>query len=930
MELAQDADTIAQQVHSHLISHAGLLDWSSEVPLMGNALDQIVESKLDAISNLISDCVTLLLSLDSRRFFCYAEATKEATSSALSALCIFAESLPEQSLTSAYIGQLQHLIQYPELATKCMVLLASYAGRRHQDKSGLSQVHHTCTKMWGNFGAQWTNRQLGELALMRLQFFAFGTLCSEKAALGSFAVQLMPLCTIWRAEGEQLLSWLLPSVSHFIKALDQDVMAVALDRWLAVSERADQTKWPPLLASHRLLTAVAHGFYSRLANGGSKLDQIPLLLHCVANERHQLHSSERALLFFLYAAALYAGFGALKERSSVALKLISNCLLDKTERVLLTVPFFPETCTEVKAAYFLTLTLAHVPEFSSSGMRQFPKLNRLIRVYYWSIFSGPDGLFLPSSLFKTLDELLDYDAAARVARARDLENVWTKEFVLPEWAGNKPQKVKVSNRLFFLSQLGRVTHTLGVFIKFNTIDAVSHLAMVTLVYEFAETFVSNWRISRLLNPQLLAPVKPSVIASTLRLTNLLVGFSKVAMFTVIAVYQVLLPAARITRDASFENVGKTAIYSYLQMLATLQRMHFVALSFGEDGFDAWQSVLRDALEPFILLYEEKSVAQYRGGSAAELVAYRLCYDARKSTDKIGRCEALFWVVLVKHLVQYLSPRTMEKFVFPRLEQFLFPPSLIAESGGTTKFNAANEHAELLHESHAVVHSVFEKSFFFSQLCCDYGPNYVEGVLNGYPLLFDVATSSRYITIVLRGLSFYEYANVARYDPSLLNMTGCRQPKLLSTECYERAASLCIRRILSMICAKHSGALGSDQVADSLLFQRDQLLSILFAQLNVVSLLSLPPLLAVLEDLLFAGEVDLASFGQCFTASIKPPIGLQGNPKDSIVWQSLYEAISSPSKGFEYYRKRKLVSWYLAMYHRAQTHDLRHSVLPSKL
>ncbi|ORX81319.1 hypothetical protein BCR32DRAFT_279793 [Anaeromyces robustus] len=297
----------------------------------------------------------------------------------------------------------------------------------------------------------------------------------------------------------------------------------------------------------------------------------------------------------------------------------------------------------------------------------------------------------------------------------------------------------------------------------------------------------------------------------------------------------------------------------LNSLNAFSYLHFVTISFGEDGFDIWRDVIEEIISQIEQLKPD--------GLIEDVVSQFKVEDISINSSSMEKYRFIFFLYVSKRLISYLSLHFVHQFMYRPITQFL--SIQITDS----KNNTNNINYDLFNSSHKTCLSIFENPERFKKLILSIADDYSNLLIHDYPNNIDYQRLRQGYFSLIRGLSSSvsfnnsealftdnEEDDVMMYDEPVEEQkedNPTLDNKINSEEC-DIVALRCLLKLTNKI-YKYSELITSSSINTTdnnknnsykaqLITERGHFITILFDQIQCVSIPVMEILLEIIKQI----------------------------------------------------------------------------------
>jgi len=297
----------------------------------------------------------------------------------------------------------------------------------------------------------------------------------------------------------------------------------------------------------------------------------------------------------------------------------------------------------------------------------------------------------------------------------------------------------------------------------------------------------------------------------------------------------------------------------LNSLSAFSYLHFVTVSFGEDGFDIWRDVIEEIISQIEQLKPD--------GLIEDVVSQFKIDDININSHSMEKYRFIFYLYVSKRLISHLSSHFVHQFIYRPITQFLSIQVI------DSKNNTNNINYDLFNSSHKTCLSIFENPEKFKQLILSIADDYSNLLICDYPGNIDYQRLRQGYFSLIRGLSSSisfnnseslftenEEENVMIYDENMEIEQKPENPTIdnINNEECDIIALLCLLKLTNKI-YKYSELITSStsNASDSnknnsykaqLVTERGHFITILFDQIQCVSIPVMEILLEIIKQI----------------------------------------------------------------------------------
>jgi len=298
----------------------------------------------------------------------------------------------------------------------------------------------------------------------------------------------------------------------------------------------------------------------------------------------------------------------------------------------------------------------------------------------------------------------------------------------------------------------------------------------------------------------------------------------------------------------------------LNSLNAFSYLHFVTITFGEDGFDIWRDVIEEIISQIEQLKPDDLIE--------EVVSQFKVEDININSNTMEKYRFIFFLYVSKRLISHLSSRFVHQFMYRPISQFLSIQVTDAKN------NTNNINYDLFNSSHKTCLSIFENPEKFKHLILSIADDYSNLLIRDYPNNIDYQRLRQGYFSLVRGLSQSisfnnseslftdnEEEDVMMYDDTMEQEQKHENPSaennINSEEC-DIVALRCLLKLTNKI-YKYSELITSSSSNSSdngknnsykaqLTTERGHFITILFDQIQCVSIPVMEILLEIIKQI----------------------------------------------------------------------------------
>jgi len=297
----------------------------------------------------------------------------------------------------------------------------------------------------------------------------------------------------------------------------------------------------------------------------------------------------------------------------------------------------------------------------------------------------------------------------------------------------------------------------------------------------------------------------------------------------------------------------------LNSLSAFSYLHFVTVSFGEDGFDLWRDVIEEIISQIEQLKPD--------GLIEDVVSQFKIDDININSHSMEKYRFIFFLYVSKRLISHLSSHFVHQFMYRPLTQFL--SIQVTDS----KNNTNNINYDLFNSSHKACLSIFENPEKFKQLILSIADDYSNLLIRDYPSNIDYQRLRQGYFSLIRGLSSSvsfnnseslftenEEEDVMIYDENMESEQKPENPiadNINSEEC-DIIALRCLLKLTNKIyeyselitssTSNVSNSKKNNSYKAQLIMERNHFIIILFDQIQCVSIPVMEILLEIIKQI----------------------------------------------------------------------------------